>query len=157
MAEYIVASALGVKKSNNCDYWALYDVDYKNGNKNYRIEVKETSYYHPWNKNDKVSNQRTFGITKANSNYENEDIENKFERQNDIYVFCLVNGKNEKDADPLNLNNWQFYVVRTEVINKVCGDNKTISLGKVQQLAKKSVRYDELKEEVDREIANINK
>ena len=33
IAEYLVASALGVKESNNSDYWALYDVDYKVGDK----------------------------------------------------------------------------------------------------------------------------
>lgn len=37
------------------------------------------------NENGKIYKARRFGITMANSSYETEEIENKLERQNDIY------------------------------------------------------------------------
>ena len=118
-----------------------------------RIEVKQTSYYHPWNETQKVSDQRIFSITKANSNYENVEMENKYEWQNDIYVFCLNTGKTKAESNPLDVNNWEFYVVTTKTINKECGDNKTISLGRVIQIAEKK-KYSDLKEYIDELINN---
>lgn len=149
IAEFIVEKALNIEKSYNTDYWTLFDILYRNC----RIEIKETSYYHPWNENGKVSNQRSFGITKANSNYENNGSENKFERQNDIYVFCLNTGTTKESSNPMNLNNWEFYIVPTSVINEKCSNNKTISLNKVRQLTK-AVSYDNLQESIDYLIDN---
>lgn len=145
IAEFLVAKALGLQESCNTEYWTLYDILYQN----MRIEVKQTSYYHPWNEGGKVSQQRTFGITKANSGYESDDGVNKFERQNDIYVFCLLNGNTKETSYPLNLNNWEFYVVPTDFINEHCGDNKSISLGRIRNMGFKALRFDEIKAEVD--------
>ena len=147
IAEFIVEKALGIEKSQNIDYWTLYDILYRNK----RIEIKETSYYHPWNENGKVSKVRTFGITKANSNYETKESENKYERQNDIYVFCLNNGFTKETSDPMNLNNWEFYVVPTKIIDEKCGDNKTISLGRVKKLSE-PINYKKIKKTIDRII-----
>ena len=47
----------------------------------FTAKIKETSYYHPWNENGKISNQRVFGITMANSSYENLVEENKFSQE----------------------------------------------------------------------------
>lgn len=149
IAEFIVEKALNIEKSYNTDYWTLFDILYRNC----RIEIKETSYYHPWNENGKISNQRGFGITKANSSYENNDIENKFERQNDIYVFCLNTGVTKETSNPMNLNNCEFYIVPTSVINEKCGNNKTISLNKIRQLTK-AITYDNLKKSIDELINN---
>lgn len=149
IAEFLVEKALGLDKSFNSDYWTLYDISYRN----YRIEIKETGYYHPWNENGKISLQRTFGITMANSKYEEKEIENKFERQNDIYVFCLNTGNTKETSNPMNINNWLFYIVPTSVINEQCGNNKTISLNRVKELAKE-VQYDKIKETIDYIIDN---
>ena len=152
LAEFIVAKALGVSEAHNIEYWTLWDINYHD----LRIEVKETSYYHPWNKDGKVSASRSFGITKANSRFAESatgtvdaSFENKYERQNDLYVFCLNTGNTPEESYPLDLNHWEFYVIPTCVINKTCGDGKTISLGKVRKLAP-ALRYDQIKEAVDR-------
>ena len=145
IAEFLVAQALEVKESQNTDSWTLYDIKYRNT----RIEVKETSYYHPWNENGKISKQRTFGITKANSSYECIGEENRYERQNDIYVFCLNTGMDKDSSNPMNLNNWEFYIVPTAFINEKCGDNKSISLGRLRSMGIVAKRYDEIKSEID--------
>lgn len=147
IAEFIVEKALGIDKAQNTDYWTLYDILYRGC----RIEIKETSYYHPWNENGKVSKQRMFGITKANSNYESNETENKFERQNDIYVFCLNTGTTKETSNPMNLDNWEFYIIPTSEINKQCGDNKKISLGRVRKIAEKK-GFEEIKSCIDKII-----
>ena len=156
IAEFLVAKALGQRDAHNIDYWTLYDIDYQN----LRIEVKETSYYHSWSGDNVFSEQRTFGITKANSSYQantehpGEEHENKYERQNDIYVFCLNTGTTRADSYPLELANWEFYVVPTFVINENCGDNKSITLNRVRTLTA-CVGYPELKDAIDEAVAKV--
>lgn len=148
IAEFVVARALEIDVPHNKELWTLYDIDYRGT----RIEVKETSYYHPWNEDGKVSQSRKFGITMANSSYEKPDEPNRLERQNDIYIFCVVNGDTRETSNPLILDNWDFYVVPTSVINEKCKTNKSISLKRIQQLGFEPISYDKIKVEVDRII-----
>jgi hypothetical protein len=89
----------------------------------------------------------------ANSSYENSSEENKFERQNDLYIFCLNIGETKEESNPMNIKNWEFYIVPTKIINNVCGNNKTINLGKVKNIAKQ-VDYFEIKNYIDYLIDN---
>lgn len=143
--EFLVAKALGIEESYNSDYWRLYDINYRGK----RIEVKTSSYYHAFKEhlNTNISERRVFGITKAYSDY--KDKNSSYERQNDIYVFCLNTGKTPESSDPLDLNNWKFYVVPTKVINEECGDAKTISIQKIRKLGFEGVGYFEIKERID--------
>lgn len=146
LAEYIVAKALGKEEPNNTGSWTLYDIDYRGK----RIEVKETSYYHSWQSDEESkSKTRTFGITKAYSEY--QDNTSKLERQNDVYVFCLNTGENKADSNPLQLEHWEFYVIPTSVINEKCSNQKTISLSRVRKMTEK-VDYSRLKSKVDEVI-----
>ena len=89
-----------------------------------RVEVKCTGYFQTWRTDDKVSQNRYYSIKPAH-----DKVKNTFERQNDIYVFCLLLGNTREEANPLNLNNWEFYIVPTSVINKECQEANTIRLG----------------------------
>lgn len=153
IAEFVVAKALGIDVPHNKELWTLYDIDYRS----VRIEVKETSYYHPWNEDGKVSQSRKFGITMANSDYEDKNNPNRYERQNDIYVFCVVNGDTRATSNPLVLDNWDFYIVPTEVINEKCKSNKSISLKRIHQLGYSPLKYNEIKNVVDIETEKILK
>ena len=149
IAEFVVSKALGIDNAHNDQYWTLWDISYRNK----RIEIKETSYYHSFNEEGKVSRQRVFGITKANGSYDPTNSgNNDFCRQNDIYVFCLNTGDTRETSNPLNLNNWEFYVVPTALINEKCGDNKTISLGRIKSLGVATCAYNRLKSEIDKII-----
>ena len=148
IAEFIVAKALGQEQPYNKNGWTLWDMNYRGK----RIEVKETGYYHSWRKDGKVSKRRTYSITEAYSIYKNPDSGSN--RQNDIYVFCLNTGKTKEESNPLALENWRFWVVPTSTINRLCGDNKTISLGRVKKITglKEGLGYDELRGTVDKVI-----
>lgn len=157
VGEFLVAMALGKESGDNNNGFTLWDIDY--GGK--RIEVKTTTYYKPYRKEGTYSNVRVFGISQAYPNKDNsaqcyskeKDHSIKI-RNNDIYVFVINIGKTKEDADPLNLNNWRFYVVATERINDECGSNKTISLQKVQKISghPNGLMFDELKAKVDQLI-----
>ena len=152
IAEFIVSKALGISAAQNDQYWTLWDVSYRDK----RIEVKETSYYHSFNQEGRVSKQRVFGITKANGSYDpDKSGNNEFCRQNDVYVFCLNTGDTRESSNPLNLNNWEFYIVPTAVINEKCGDNKTISLGRIKSMGFSAKRYDEIRAEIDNIIDSM--
>lgn len=146
IAEFIVGKALGINEPMNRDGWTLWDINYRGK----RIEVKETSYYHSWQEKiaqGRISQQRTFSITPAFTGY--KDSTTSYERQNDIYVFCLNTGNNEEDSYPIDMANWEFYVVPTRTINENCTPTqKSISLGKVRKLAPLT-RFNELKNVID--------
>lgn len=146
IAEFIVAKALEVHQSQNDRYWTLWDLTYKG----LRIEIKETSYYHSFNAEGKISRRRSFGIGKAHGSYDplisgNSD----YRRQNDVYVFCLNTGDTQEESYPLNLNNWEFYIVPTSVINERCGDNKTVSLNRIKKLGYAPTPYEKIKTVMD--------
>ena len=149
IAEFIVARALGITEAQNSAYWTLWDMTYRN----VKIEIKATAYYHLWNEGLKVSKQRVFSIAKANGKYDLDVCGNDdFCRQNDIYVFCLNLGETKELSYPLNLDNWEFFVVPTSFINEKCNDNKTISLNRIKKLGFEGVRYDRIKAEIDKII-----
>ena len=145
IAEFLVAKALGLAVPDNKNGWALWDITYR-GN---RIEVKETGYFYSWQKDGKTSDARSFGITKAYSEY--KDNNSTFERQNDIYVFCLNTGRTMEESNPLDLVHWEFYVVPTSTINELCGDNKSLSLSRLRKIAGKEhgLSYAEIRVAVD--------
>jgi len=151
IAEFVVSKALDIHEPQNDQYWTLWDLTYKG----VRIEVKETSYYHSFNKEEKVSLRRSFGIPKAHGSYDPEVSGNtEFCRQNDLYIFCLNTGYTKEESYPLNLNNWEFYLVPTKVINRECGDNKTISLQRIRKMGFAPQKYSEIKSAVDSMIAS---
>ena len=151
IAEYIVAKALGKEKLDNTDYWTLYDIDYHG----VKIEIKETAYYHAFNEaGAKRSQVRTFDIGKRYSKY--KDSASDKERQCDIYVFCLNIGNEKEDSYPLEMDNWEFYVVSRKIIDDNCGDNKTINLNKVRTLTEVT-EYSNLRTKIDQVIKEIGK
>lgn len=152
IAEFVVARALGIIEAQNTEYWTLWDISYRN----MRIEVKATAYYHLWNVGGKVSKQRTFSIAAANGSYDPQKSGNtEFCRQNDLYVFCLNNGTTKASSYPLNMDNWEFYVVPTAFLNEHCANNKTISIGRIKTFGFEPVCYGNLKAEIDRVINTI--
>lgn len=152
IAEFIVARALGITEAQNSEYWTLWDITYGN----IKIEVKATAYFHLWNKDGNISKQRTFSIAKANGSYDSEIAGNsEFKRQNDVYVFCLINGETMETSNPLDLDNWEFYVVPTTFLDENCGDNKTITLGRIRNFGFQSIKYCDLKGEIDKTIDDM--
>lgn len=154
VAEFLVAKALSKDDPDNANGWTLFDIGYRGK----RIEVKATSYYQSWKESHIISEHRVFSIRKTHVDYQNSKSD--MARQNDVYIFCLETEKPPKgeSANPLNLENWTFYVVPTIVINDLFGDQKTLSLNRLKQIEKYGVAmsYDRIKENVDKIIDDMN-
>ena len=136
LAEFLVSKALGIDTPYNKEAWTLFDILYGST----RVEVKCTGYFQTWRTDNKVSQNRYYSIKPAH-----DKVKNTFERQNDIYVFCLLLGNTREEANPLNLNNWEFYIVPTSVINKECKEANTIRLGKIKKMGYKALGFYDIK------------
>lgn len=152
IGEFLVAKALGIEKAENVLYWSAYDMSYRG----MRIEVKATAYVHPWNKT-KVSQVRTFSIAPSKNAYwegNNHQACEEFSRQSDVYVFCLNTNQNIGDANPLKVDDWEFYIIPTSKINEYTRqiknpNQKKISLSVVKRLSGEAVRFSEIKGCID--------
>ena len=123
LAEYIVASAVNSATGTRTQ-WDAYDIETPEGIK---VEVKSGAYIQSWQQKRHSAIQ--FGI-RPTQGWESESNEYASEimRQADIYVFCLLEHKEQDTLNPLNLDQWVFYVLSTSSLNELVGLQKTISL-----------------------------
>ena len=139
LAEYIVTSALGVAKGSRIE-WESYDIKTVEGIK---IEVKSGSYIQSWEQkklsNIQFSIRPTKGWDPKNNSYTTD-----IKRQSDLYVFCILNHKEKSTVDPLNLEQWLFYVLNTNILNSELGNQKTITLSSLKNLNPIESTYSDL-------------
>ena len=69
-------------------------------------------------------------------------------RQSDLYVFCLYTQTDREKADPLVLDDWTFYVIPTERLDRCCGSQKTISLNSLLALGPVQADYGGIRDAV---------
>ncbi|MEL6560130.1 MAG: hypothetical protein AAFQ94_18215 [Bacteroidota bacterium] len=142
LGEFIVAKALGIKESPYSS-WESYDMETADGTK---IEVKTSGYIQTWN--EEKHSVPSYGIAKKQGWDENSnDFDGVVTRQADVYVFCLHHEVcKPKEANPLNLGNWTFYVASTKLIEKELKDQKTVRISTLTNvLGCKAVEYVDLK------------
>jgi hypothetical protein len=139
LAEFIVANALEITDGVRAE-WEAFDLLTKEGLK---IEVKSASYIQSWY--HKNLSKITFSIqpTKAWDASTNESG-SETRRQADVYVFCLLAHKNQKTLDPLNLDQWEFYVLPAATLNVACPTQKTIGFSSLLKLGAVKATYDEI-------------
>ena len=124
-AEFIVAKAMDIDLANDPrNEWNEYDLETWEWGK-IKIEVKSSSYLQTWDQ--KNYSNIIFSIKKRGAISIAKD-KNTFFRPSDVYVFCLLDYKDKKTVDPLNMNQWSFYVVSTKIINEIFKDKNTITL-----------------------------
>jgi hypothetical protein len=139
-AEFIVATAINIDKTTARDEWSAYDLVTSDGIK---IEIKSAAYVQSWF-------QRTLSkisfSTKAALYWDsltNKQTDEKM-RHADVYVFCLLHHTDKKTVDPLNMNQWEFYVLATKELNEYTRSQHSITLKSLQKLTE-AINYDELK------------
>ena len=76
-------------------------------------------------------------------------------RQSDIYIFCVPSHKDKNSVDPLNLSQWDFYILETKILNEKVKTQKSITLSSLLRLNPIKIKYDSLKEEI-KQIENDN-
>jgi hypothetical protein len=148
LAEFIVAMALGITEGISVS-WDKYDLLSKEG---IRIEVKTSAYLQSWDQQSlsKISFgiQPTYGWDSVTNEYDTEQ-----KRQSDVYVFCVLKHKDQATLNPLDLSQWDFYVLSTAVLNKAAPRQKTISLNRLLKVGAKKCEYAMLYKTIKHEIA----
>ena len=136
LAEFIVASAIDRLDSLR-EEWDSYDLITTAGLK---IEIKSSAYLQSWNQSEfsKIS----FGIQKTGISQ--SKVEEKT-RKSDVYIFCILSHKDKSTVNPLNLEQWDFYILDTKILNRERRDQKTLSLSSLLKLNPTHVKYNELK------------
>ena len=141
LAEYLVAKALGIVGQDSYrEQWASYDLETKDG---ISIEVKSSAYLQSWGQ-DKLS-KPSFGIRKT-LEWDNKlnTYSDKSEHQADLYIFALLAHQTKQTVNPLDVSQWEFYVLPTKNLDELKPEQNTITLSSLQKLTK-SVKFLELK------------
>lgn len=129
LAEFIVGSALGVDFVQVRDEWQAWDLTAPNG---LRIEVKSAAYVQSW-EHAKPS-AITFSIKGAKPQNFPAGADVDRVRHSDVYVFCLLANTDPITIDPLQLEQWRFWVVATRAIDEYRRSRHSITLPSLDRL-----------------------
>ncbi|MBD2261232.1 hypothetical protein [Pseudanabaena sp. FACHB-2040] len=144
LAEFIVASALNLTSSLRVE-WNAFDLITP---EQVRIEVKSAAYLQSWQQK-KVSTIRFSIASSYGWNADTNEISQIRKRSSDIYVFCLLIHKDKQTVNPLNMDQWIFYVLPTAQIDQQVPGQKTLSLSRMQQIGAVQASYETLAETVN--------
>ncbi len=132
LAEFLVARALELDSIARAE-WGLYDLLYGDT----KIEVKSSAYVQSWEQKELYSPRFDIHVPVSAG-----------KRQSDIYIFSLLNEKERDKVDPLDLGQWDFYIVKTSVIDSTFDTQKSVSLSLIEPIAIK-VKFTGIKQAVD--------
>ena len=140
LAEYIVACALDLQNTKRTN-WDKYDLITKTG---ITLEIKTSAYLQTWGQ--KKLSKLVFGIQPTYGwNKETNEYDTIKSRQADIYIFCIFKHKDPLTANPLNLNQWAFYILNTKILNQKVGNQKSITINSLKALGAKYCCFEDLK------------
>ena len=120
--------------------WYDFGADWKSGSRVWRFQS--------WDQR-KLS-KIIFGIQPTTVWLNNNRRSKTKKRQADIYVFCVLNHKDKKTVNPLNLNQWDFYIIDTKILNNERTNQKTITLSSLLELNPEKLDYSGLKGSISR-------
>ena len=136
LAEYIVACALGADGGVRID-WDAYDLRTPEG---WKVEVKSAAYWQSWPQKGPSAIvfriPRSWGWTAEDNSFFDEPT-----RAADVYVFAVLAHMDKATIDPLDIAQWDFYVLPTAVLEAKCAVQKTISLGSLLWLEPIQTKY----------------
>ena len=151
LAEFLVASDLNETRTARIE-WDDCDIRTQSG---INIEVKSAAYLQSWDQSKHSA--ITFSIAPSwPDNTKNDAQINEVVRNSDIYVFCLLAHKNKQTFDPTNLDQWEFYVLRTKTLDAELGKQKTLSLGSLLRLNPAKCHYGEIARAINKELGVKN-
>ena len=109
------------------------------------VEVKSAAYVQTWHQRElsKIS----FDITPTNGwDAATNTVSAERKRQADVYVFCLLKHMDKATVSPLNLDQWEFYVLSTNRLNNLIDQQKTIRLASLLKLNPSKTGFAELRD-----------
>ncbi len=144
LAEYIVAQALDIAGNRVRDEWAAFDLVTEDGIK---IEVKSAAYVQIWHQ-ERLSTI-SFRTPQTLAWDADTNIQSKEpRRQADVYVFALLAHKDKSTINPMDVSQWEFFTVRTGVLDSRKRSQHSITLPGLRKICGKSVTYSDLRNAV---------
>jgi len=130
LAEYIVARGLGISTAGVRNEWAAYDLTSPDGVK---IEVKSSAYVQAWFQSRLSAITFSTRLSRAwdpETNVMSLDVK----RQADVYVFALLAHRDKRTVDPLDIDQWKFYVVPTWKLNARTRSQHSVTLKSLEAM-----------------------
>lgn len=150
LGEYIVACALGLTCGCRVP-WDKYDLLTEDG---IAIEVKTSGYVQSWEQESLskavFSIQPTYGWNRITNKYDTEK-----KRQADVYVFCLHKHTEQETLDPLQISQWEFYLMPTSTLNDKMGNRQTATLAALIHAGAEKCEFIELKDRISQIITSF--
>ncbi len=144
LAEFIVAGALGIAGDGVRDEWGAFDLMTPEG---ITVEVKSAAYVQSWTQHSYSS--ILFHVPKTRAWSADSNLqETTSRRQAQVYVFALLAHQDKATIDPLNIDQWRFYVLPTAALDERRRSQHSITLKSLEKLAGAPIPYEGLREAV---------
>lgn len=140
LAEYLVARSLGIDVSGVRDGWAACDLCTPSG---VNVEVKSAAYLQSWHQTEtSIISFRTPKTRAWDPDTNRLDAEAK--RQADAYIFAILAHRQKSTLNPLDVSQWEFYVLPTPILNERTRSQHSITLPTLTRLSGGPVAYGDL-------------
>ena len=153
VAEYLVGLALGALDQPRVE-WDQVDLRYRHTS----IEVKASGRGQSWDRPGApiITRRPNFTIApRAGWDAATNTSATEPGRLSDCFVFCVHTPTRPSAADVLDVRTWEFLVWSTQAIDRTLGNQKTIALSRLRQLAR-PCEFSGIKDAVDQELASMN-
>lgn len=141
LAEFLVAKAVGATARRV--EWDAFDVLAPSGA---RIEVKSSAYLQAWDQRQPSRISFT-GLTSRTWSPQG-GLSTTANYNADVYVFCVQTASRHEDYDPLDVEQWEFYVLSRQQVEAL--GYKSLGLSTLTSAAGQPIRYDQLATLIDR-------
>lgn len=135
LAEFLVARAVGATHPRT--EWDAFDVLTPDGVK---VEVKSSAYLQVWDQ--RRLSQITFSGLRRRTWTPQAGYAAEASFNADVYVFCLQAATSHEGYDPLDVAQWEFYVLPRRVLEHL--GRSSLRLAAVRALSGASTPYAEL-------------
>lgn len=134
LAEYLVGRAVGADLTAPRQPWSPFDLRTPDG---WKLEVKASAFLQAWGQ--VAPSAPTFDIARKQAwNHAKGRYEGLRDRHADVYVFALLAHQDKRTLDPLDVEQWRFFVVPTREIERAHGDRQRVGLAQLRKLARES-------------------
>lgn len=150
LAEYIIATALGIDvRAQVRNDWEAFDLIAPRGTHGTRIQVKSAAYLQSWAQSKPSTISFLTRPTRAWDSATGKESPTAT-RHADVYVFALLAHRtSKKTLDPLNVNQWRFFVLPTFELDERSRSQHSITLKSLEALCGKFVRYGGLRQAIE--------
>lgn len=144
LAEFLVAADLGVTHVPRVE-WDLCDIRTPSGLK---VEVKSAAYLQSWTQT-KLSHISFDIAPKQGWDAETNTSSTERKRQADVFVFALLSHQDKATLDPLDLAQWQFFVLPAAILDEKLPQQKMMRLSTLLRLQPITVRFGHIRTAIE--------